>query len=107
LSGITTSGTENTVNSLSFVTKLLYAAPNLAARATAIPSLITLPKFYRRRGGSAVGSLAVEILVTRCLDAIIGPAIGLISDRTQSRWAAAVPTWGRTRDAVIRPNSFD
>ena len=76
---------------LSLLTKLLYGAPNLAGGAMIIPLLINMPKFYSDVVGVPLASLAVAIAVTRCLDAIIDPSIGLISDQTRSRWGRRRP----------------
>ena len=76
---------------LSLAAKLIYGAPALAFGATAIPILINMPKFYADVVGAPLGYLAIAIAATRCLDAIIDPSIGLISDRTRSRWGRRRP----------------
>jgi glycoside/pentoside/hexuronide:cation symporter, GPH family len=76
---------------LSLAAKLLYGAPNLAFGATAIPILINMPKFYTDVVGVPLAYLAIAVAATRCLDAIIDPSIGLISDRTRSRWGRRRP----------------
>lgn len=78
-------GTPPATEHLSLAAKLLYGSPALAAGAMAIPILINMPKFYADVVGVPLGYLALAIAVTRCLDAIIDPSIGLISDHTHSR----------------------
>ncbi|HJU11449.1 MAG TPA: MFS transporter, partial [Candidatus Binataceae bacterium] len=97
---------------LSLGTKLLYGAPNLAFGATAIPILINMPKFYADVVAVPLAYLAVAIAVTRCLDAIIDPSIGLISDRTRTRWGrrrpyifAGAPLGGLAFWALMSPPS--
>src|SRR5437016_1466973 len=76
---------------LSLGAKLIYGAPNLAFGATAIPILINMPKFYADVVAVPLAYLAIAIAATRCLDAIIDPSVGLISDRTRSRWGRRRP----------------
>jgi Na+/melibiose symporter-like transporter len=73
------------------LTKFLYGTPNLAAGAMTIPLLINMPKFYVDVVAVPLAYLAVAIAATRCLDAIIDPSIGLISDRMHSRWGRRRP----------------
>ena len=84
-------GTPPATEHLSLAAKLLYGAPALAAGAMAIPMLINMPKFYADVVAVPLGYLAVAIAATRCLDAIIDPSIGLISDHTHSRWGRRRP----------------
>ncbi|HEV3109391.1 MAG TPA: MFS transporter [Candidatus Binataceae bacterium] len=88
---IPTSSEAGTPERLSSTTKLLYGAPALAGGAMVIPLLINMPKFYADVVAVPLGYLAVAIAVTRCLDAIIDPSIGLISDHTHSRWGRRRP----------------
>ncbi len=70
---------------LSLATKLLYSAPTFAGAAIAIPLFIHLPKFYSDVVLVPVGYIALAIAVARALDAIVDPAIGWLSDRTETR----------------------
>ena len=65
--------------------KLVYSAPTFAGAAVAIPILIHMPKFYSDTVLVPVGYIAIAIAVARALDAIIDPAIGWLSDRTETR----------------------
>ncbi len=70
---------------LSLATKLVYSAPTFAGAAIAIPLFIHLPKFYSDVVLVPVGFIALAIAVARALDAIVDPAIGWLSDRTETR----------------------
>jgi Na+/melibiose symporter-like transporter len=98
---------------LPLMTKVLYGAPNLAAGAMAIPLLINMPKFYADVVAVPLAYLAIAIAATRCLDAIIDPSIGLISDRTRSRWGrrrpyifAGAPLGGLAFWALMSPPAY-
>jgi GPH family glycoside/pentoside/hexuronide:cation symporter len=70
---------------LTLAQKLVYSAPTFAGAAVAIPILIHMPKFYSDTVLVPVGYIAIAIAVARALDAIIDPAIGWLSDRTETR----------------------
>ncbi|MGH2897866.1 MAG: MFS transporter, partial [Solirubrobacteraceae bacterium] len=70
---------------LSTWTKAIYGAPSFAGAAIAIPILIHMPKFYSDVVLVPVGWIAMAIAIARALDAITDPAIGWLSDRTESR----------------------
>ena len=65
--------------------KAVYGAPSFAGAAIAIPILIHMPKFYSDVVLVPVGWIAMAIAIARALDAITDPAIGWLSDRTESR----------------------
>jgi GPH family glycoside/pentoside/hexuronide:cation symporter len=70
---------------LSLAQKVLYSAPTFAGAAIAIPLLIHLPKFYSDVVLVPIGYIALAIAVARALDAMVDPAIGWLSDRTNTR----------------------
>jgi GPH family glycoside/pentoside/hexuronide:cation symporter len=70
---------------LSVWTKAVYGAPSFAGAAVAIPILIHMPKFYSDVVLVPVGWIGMAIAIARALDAITDPAIGWLSDRTESR----------------------
>jgi GPH family glycoside/pentoside/hexuronide:cation symporter len=65
--------------------KAVYGAPSFAGAAVAIPILIHMPKPYSDVVLVPVGWIAMAIAIARALDAITDPAIGWLSDRTESR----------------------
>jgi GPH family glycoside/pentoside/hexuronide:cation symporter len=68
-----------------------YAAPAMMLAAMGATFYIYLPKFYVDQLGIGLGTLSAIILVARLWDAITDPAIGWLSDRTQSRWGRRRP----------------
>jgi glycoside/pentoside/hexuronide:cation symporter, GPH family len=76
---------------LSTAQKLIYSAPTFAGAAVAIPLLVLLPKFYSDVVLVPIGYIALAIAVARALDAMVDPAIGWLSDRTDTRWGRRRP----------------
>ena len=70
--------------SLSARTYLGFAAPGFFMALTAIPTYITLQKFYVDHVGLAAGSVGLVLGASRVLDALTDPLIGWISDQTRS-----------------------
>ena len=81
--------------------KAVYGAPSFAGAAVAIPILIHMPKFYSDVVLVPVGWIAMAIAIARALDAITDPAIGWLSDRTESRLGRRRP-WIALRRADLR-----
>jgi GPH family glycoside/pentoside/hexuronide:cation symporter len=77
--------------SLPLWVKAVYGAPSFAGAAVAIPILIHMPKFYSDVVLVPVGWIAMAIAMARALDAITDPAMGWISDRTESRFGRRRP----------------
>jgi len=50
-----------------------------------------LPFFYSNIFGLGLGDAALLVLLTRIWDAVSDPMMGIISDRTQSRWGKYRP----------------
>ncbi|MCA8923183.1 MAG: MFS transporter [Planctomycetes bacterium] len=63
-----------------------YAAPGFVLAFVGIPVYVLLPKFYTDVVGANVALVGVLLVVLRLADGITDPAIGTLSDRTQSRW---------------------
>jgi GPH family glycoside/pentoside/hexuronide:cation symporter len=77
-----------------------YAAPGLVLALMAMTFYAYLNKFYSDVVRIDGHTLGVIILLSRVWDAIVDPGLGMLSDRTRTRWgrrrpwmaAAAVPT---------------
>lgn len=66
---------------LSFWTYVGFATPGFFMALTAIPTYITLQKFYVDDLGLAAATVGTVIFLSRMLDAISDPIIGWVSDR--------------------------
>lgn len=69
---------------LPFLTYLGFATPGFFMALTAIPTYITLQKYYVDDLGLAAATVGTVIFLSRLLDAITDPLIGWISDRLQT-----------------------
>ncbi len=79
--------------------KLAYAAPAFALAVVGIPVYIYLPKFYADTIGIDITLLGYILLGARIFDAATDPVIGLISDRTDTRF-------GRRRPYILLGSFF-
>ena len=63
-----------------------YSLPGLPVAAMSLPLAVYLPPFYESEVG--LGNLAVGIIfgATRFLDVFLDPIMGVLSDRTRTRW---------------------
>jgi glycoside/pentoside/hexuronide:cation symporter, GPH family len=73
------------------VPKWAYAAPAFALAFVGIPVYVYLPQFYTDVIGVDIALVGFILLGARAFDAITDPAIGVMSDRTKSRWGRRRP----------------
>ena len=71
--------------------KLAYAAPAFALAVVGIPVYVYIPKFYTDVVGINITVLGYLLFSVRIFDAVTDPAIGYISDRTQTRFGRRRP----------------
>ena len=71
--------------------KLAYAAPAFALAVVGIPVYVYIPKFYTDVVGINITVLGYLLFSVRIFDALTDPAIGYISDRTQTRFGRRRP----------------
>ena len=71
--------------------KLAYAAPAFALAIVGIPVYVYIPKFYTDVVGVNIAMLGYLLLAVRLFDAVTDPAIGFLSDRTQTRFGRCRP----------------
>lgn len=73
------------------VPKWPYAAPAFALAFVGIPVYVYLPKFYTDVVGVDIAVVGWILLVARMFDAVTDPGVGLLSDRTHTRWGRRRP----------------
>jgi GPH family glycoside/pentoside/hexuronide:cation symporter len=71
--------------------KLAYSAPAFALAVVGIPVYVYIPKFYTDVVGINITVLGYLLFSVRIFDALTDPAIGYISDRTQTRFGRRRP----------------
>jgi GPH family glycoside/pentoside/hexuronide:cation symporter len=78
-------------NSVALSEKLAYAAPAFALAVVGIPVYVYIPKFYTDVVGINITVLGYLMFSVRIFDAITDPAIGYLSDRTQTKFGRRRP----------------
>ncbi|PKL19513.1 MAG: MFS transporter [Spirochaetae bacterium HGW-Spirochaetae-5] len=76
---------------LPLLTKLSYALPAFSLAVIGIPVYVYMPKFYTDVIGLNIAYVGGVLLAARIFDAVTDPAIGLLSDRTVSRFGRRRP----------------
>jgi GPH family glycoside/pentoside/hexuronide:cation symporter len=76
---------------VSAIKKTAYAAPAFALALVGIPIYVYIPKFYTDVVGIHVGMLGLLLLGVRVFDALTDPVIGVVSDRTSTRYGRRRP----------------
>ena len=73
--------------------KISFAAPAFALAVVGIPVYVYIPKFHTDVVGIHISVPGLLLLGVRFFDAVKDPFIGVVSDRTQSRFCQGGPTW--------------
>jgi len=76
---------------LPFADKMRYGAANIAGFGMIMITSMFLPMFYSDTIGVPLGFISIAIAMATAFDAITDPAMGWISDRTQTRWGRRIP----------------
>jgi glycoside/pentoside/hexuronide:cation symporter, GPH family len=74
-----------------FAVQAAYAAPSLVLALLAMTFHVYLGKFYKDVVLVDGALLGLIIFFSRTWDALVDPGIGLLSDRTRSRWGRRLP----------------
>ena len=77
--------------SLAFRKQIAYAAPAFALAVVGIPVYVYMPKFYTDVVGVPIGIIGSLLLAARLFDAITDPALGFLSDRTNTPFGRRRP----------------
>ena len=83
--------TDTKANIVSIQKKLTYALPAFSLAVVGIPVYVYLPKFYTDVVGIDLVSLGYILFSVRIFDALTDPAIGYLSDRTQTSYGRRRP----------------
>ena len=82
---------EQTKKRLSFKEKVGYSLGDMASNLYFQTFVIFLPIFYTDVFGISAAAMGTMMLVTRIWDAVNDPVMGMIADRTNSRWGKFRP----------------
>lgn len=80
-----------TISQYKTSTLLAFSAPTLVIQLIGFPILMVLPTFYAAHTAVSLASVGAILGTTRLVDALVDPVIGMLSDRTQTRWGRRKP----------------
>ncbi|MEN8259669.1 MAG: MFS transporter [Pseudomonadota bacterium] len=81
-------------------TMMLYALPHLTDAVMTLPMALFIPAFYSTELGLPLAGVGAMIAVSRILDVVADPLIGVVSDRLHTRWGRRKP-WLVTGTPII------
>jgi GPH family glycoside/pentoside/hexuronide:cation symporter len=71
---------------LSRRTMVFYALPHLSDAVMTLPMVLFIPAFYAGELGLPLAGVGAMIAVSRIVDLVADPVIGILSDRSSTRW---------------------
>jgi GPH family glycoside/pentoside/hexuronide:cation symporter len=80
-----------TTDRLPWPRKLAYGLPAFALAVVGIPIYVYIPKFYSDVVGIDIAVMGYILLAVRLFDAVSDPLIGVLSDRTRTRFGRRRP----------------
>jgi GPH family glycoside/pentoside/hexuronide:cation symporter len=87
----TSLGTSHKSEKLNWKTKLAYGAGDLGPAITSGIGVFFLLYFFTNVAGIPAGLAGSILLIGKIWDAVNDPIVGVLSDRTQSRWGRRLP----------------
>lgn len=70
---------------------IFYGLPHLTHAIVTLPMALFIPSFYADELGLPMAQVGVAIAISRFLDLLADPAIGIFSDRLRTRWGRRKP----------------
>lgn len=83
----------NTLSNQPLTRKLmiLYGLPHLTHTIVVLPMALFIPSFYADELGLPLASVGLAISISRFLDIIVDPIVGVMSDQMRTRWGRRKP----------------
>src|ERR1700757_1149916 len=69
----------------------LFSSPCIALAGVGLPLTLFLPNFYASRLGLSLSSVGVAFMTVRLVDIGVDPLLGVLMDRTCTRWGRYRP----------------
>ena len=92
----------------------VFAALAIPLAGAGLPLAVYLPPYYAQELGLGLGAVGLIFMLSRVWDAATDPLVGVLSDRTRSRFgrrkpwiAAGAPLFALATTAIFAPGLFD
>lgn len=70
---------------------ILYGLPHLTHTIVVLPMALFIPSFYADELGLPLAGVGLAISISRFLDIVIDPVVGVLSDQMRTRWGRRKP----------------
>ncbi|MBS0473436.1 MAG: MFS transporter [Proteobacteria bacterium] len=90
---------------LSVWSLLAFSSPAIPATLLIAPVFGILPSYYALHTKVTLAEVGAAFLIARIVDALIDPLVGVLSDRTRSRWGARIP-WMAGGAVLALPSAY-